>query len=129
MIVIAAIDIGALLATLGALIVILVASALAWKWWRTRIFGVDSAASFEGTLEELRKLRDAGELTRDEFEAARARVMAKLKDQVEIPEAVRAMRERRQGGPASYPQPDSPRTKTQKPTTDSNDADSGPARR
>lgn len=130
MVSLAAQSIGPLLGALGALIVILIASALAWKWWRDRMLKQDRDADTQTPLEHLRKLRDTGELTTEEYDAARARVMEKLRGSVEVPEAVRQMRERRTD-PAQkgYPQPDSPPEPSAKVTKPRNGADGGPTRR
>ena len=130
MVLLAAQSIGPLLGALGALIVILIASALAWKWWRDRVLKQDRDVDAQTPLEHLRKLRDTGELSSEEYETARARVMEKLRGKVEVPEAVRQMRERR-ADPAkkSYPQPDSPPDPSAKVTKPRNGADGGPTRR
>ncbi len=93
----AATDLISVLWPLGTLMVVLVGGALAWKWYRSRVLENESSEAIAlSPLEELRQLRDRGELTKSEYEGARQRIVDKIKAAgIEVPPEVAQMREAR----------------------------------
>ncbi len=90
-------DLVSVLWPLGTLIVVLVGGALAWKWYRSRVLESESSEAIAlSPLEELRQLRDQGELSMSEYENARQRIVDKIKAAgIEVPREVAQMREAR----------------------------------
>jgi hypothetical protein len=69
---------GEYLATVGVLIVVVVAAALVLLKYRGRLLARDSdAALHEGLFENLRRMRNQGRLTQEEYDAARRKMVAK----------------------------------------------------
>ena len=67
------------LALLGGLIVVIVLAGLGVLYLRRNVLGHrGSAAAEEGLFDELRKMRDAGTLSREEYERAKRRMVAKV---------------------------------------------------
>lgn len=93
----AATDLISVLWPLGTLMVVLVGGALAWKWYRGRMLEEASSDAIAlSPLEELRQLRDQGELTKSEYDGARQRIVDKIKAAgIEVPPEVAQMREAR----------------------------------
>jgi hypothetical protein len=64
---------------LGAIIIIVLFAGLAVMAMRRRLLVKDSAAATQGRLmDDLRAMRDRGEITPDEYDAARATMAARL---------------------------------------------------
>ena len=67
------------LALLGGLIVVIVLAGLGVLYLRRNVLGKGaSAAAEEGLFDELRRMRDAGTLSREEYERAKRRMVAKV---------------------------------------------------
>lgn len=80
------------LALLGGLIVVIVLAGLGVLYLRRNVLGNGaSAAAEEGLFDELRRMRDAGTLSREEYERAKRRMVAKVSG-VEPTRQVKAVR-------------------------------------
>jgi hypothetical protein len=76
MLLLAARDLGPFLTTLGVMIVVLVVATAGLLWFRARVLARSAGAEpGEGLLKSLRDMRDRGEISPEEYDAAR-RAMA-----------------------------------------------------
>jgi hypothetical protein len=67
------------LALLGGLIVVIVLAGLGVLYLRRNVLGKPGSGGAEGGLfDELRRMRDAGTLSREEYERAKRRMVAKV---------------------------------------------------
>ena len=70
--------VGEYLATIGALIAVVLVAALILMRYRGRLLARDAdTALHEGLFENLRRMRDQGRLTQEEYDAARRKMAAK----------------------------------------------------
>jgi len=65
------IQLGPYLFWIGVCLVLLLAASIAVLWYRAKVLGRDQAADQGGLLHELRQMRDRGELSPEEYDAAR----------------------------------------------------------
>lgn len=62
---------------LGLAVVLLILAGLAVMWLRRRVLGVDADKMQAGLFEELRAMRDRGEMSIEEYDAAKATMVAR----------------------------------------------------
>lgn len=63
---------------LGLAIVAIVAAGLAIAWYRSRVLRGDGASVQAGLMDDLRAMRDRGELSVEEFDAAKRAIVARF---------------------------------------------------
>lgn len=73
---------------LGAAIGLVVVAGIGLMWYRSRAFGdAGPAADQAGLLESLRAMRDRGEMTPEEYDAARRSLAARFSGRLVTPRA------------------------------------------
>src|SRR5688572_22904699 len=60
------------------LIAIALVGGFVWMWMRKRLFSPESAASPGTMMEDLRKMRDEGQITAEEYDSVRKNMAARL---------------------------------------------------
>lgn len=64
----------------GVLLLVTILGGLAILWYRRRVLAREEASAQDaGAMESLRKMRDSGRMTQEEFDAVRRAMIAKIK--------------------------------------------------
>lgn len=88
-------SVGTFLTVLGLMIAALVAAGLILLAYRRRVLANDDPTTDASLMQSLRDMRDRGEISREEFDAMRARMAAKLRDRTPPPRPEPSPSERR----------------------------------
>lgn len=67
-----------LLLWIGVVIAVLIGASFGVMWYRARVLGKDQPDTQGGMLDELRAMRDRGELSPEEFDAAKHAMVSRL---------------------------------------------------
>ena len=62
----------------GVLMVAALAGGILWLWLRRQLFAADAATAPGSIMEDLRRMRDQGQITQEEYDTVRKRMVAKL---------------------------------------------------
>ncbi len=78
-------SLGPVLLWLGVLIVVTLAGGAVLLWYRRRVLGEPPAGEVGSFMDELRRAKDAGEISTVEFEAAKKQMVAKIRGGLAVP--------------------------------------------